>query len=400
MALSSTAQQRRVNIDALRGFSLFGILVVNITVFASTYYGSGVSDPQFSGPLNQAFHGLVALLFETKFYLLFSFLFGYSFTLQMQSAERAGGNFVPRMLRRQIGLWLFGAFHAIFLFHGDILTTYALLGVVLLAMRNQPQSRLLGLAAWLIIITALAWIVLGTLQLLAGETSDAARVMVQAEAARAAYNGSPATVIAQHTRELPQMLMVLAFLQGPCAFAMFLLGFVAGKNRLFERLEANQLELRRIRQLGLTVGLAGAFLYALSAVFRPGTGWETLGLGSGILTAPLLACAYGASAMIWFQSGKGKRVAAFLAPAGRMALSNYLLQSLVCSLIFTGFGFGLVGQLVPGAACALAVGIFAVQLVASRWWMSSHAYGPLEWLLRAITIAAWPAMRKKAVAQA
>ena len=104
--------------------------------------------------------------------------------------------------------------------------------------------------------------------------------------------------------------------------------------------------------------------------------------------------------MIWFQSGKGKRVAAFLAPAGRMALSNYLLQSLVCSFIFTGFGFGLVGRLVPGAACALAVGIFAVQLVASRWWMSIHAYGPLEWLLRAITIAAWPAMRKKAVAQA
>jgi uncharacterized protein len=79
----------------------------------------------------------------------------------MQSAARSGGNFVPRMLRRQIGLLLFGAFHAVFLFHGDILTTYAFLGVVLLAMRNQPQSRLLRLAAWLIIITASTWIILG-----------------------------------------------------------------------------------------------------------------------------------------------------------------------------------------------------------------------------------------------
>ena len=82
---------RLQQVDALRGFALFGILVVNIGVFASPYYGSGVVDPAFGRPLDLAASWVFGLLFETKFYLLFSFLFGYSFTLQMAAAERGGG---------------------------------------------------------------------------------------------------------------------------------------------------------------------------------------------------------------------------------------------------------------------------------------------------------------------
>ncbi|WP_245439765.1 hypothetical protein [Aminobacter sp. MSH1] len=128
MTAKSVQQERITNVDALRGFALFGILVVNITAFSSPYYGLGVADPAFAAPLDQAVRFIVAFLFETKFYLLFSFLFGYSFTLQMASAERAGEAFVPRLLRRQAGLWVIGLAHAVLLFHGDILTTYAVLG--------------------------------------------------------------------------------------------------------------------------------------------------------------------------------------------------------------------------------------------------------------------------------
>ncbi|MEG1053463.1 MAG: DUF418 domain-containing protein, partial [Janthinobacterium sp.] len=122
-----TRPTRIADVDALRGCALFGILVVNIGAFATPWFGLGLTDPAFHGGVDRATHFLVALLFETKFYLLFSFLFGYSFTLQMQAAARADAPFVPRMLRRQAGLWLIGALHAVFLFHGDILTTYAVL---------------------------------------------------------------------------------------------------------------------------------------------------------------------------------------------------------------------------------------------------------------------------------
>ena len=128
-------------IDALRGFALLGILMVNAGSFASTYFGVGVSDPAFSRPVDHAVRWLVSFFFETKFYLLFSMLFGYSFALQMDAARRTGSAFVPRFLRRLLGLLLLGLVHAWLLFAGDILVTYALLGVLLLVWRGlKPMA--------------------------------------------------------------------------------------------------------------------------------------------------------------------------------------------------------------------------------------------------------------------
>ena len=104
-------------IDALRGFALLGILMVNAGSFASTYFGVGVVDPAFSRPVDHAVRWLVSFFFETKFYLLFSMLFGYSFALQMDAARRTGSVFVPRFLRRLLGLALLGLAHAWLLDH-------------------------------------------------------------------------------------------------------------------------------------------------------------------------------------------------------------------------------------------------------------------------------------------
>ncbi|WP_425331188.1 DUF418 domain-containing protein, partial [Bordetella pertussis] len=150
-----TAAQRLAHLDALRGFALFGILVVNIGVFASVYYGTGLPDPAFSRPLDQWVNVLVAVLFESKFYLLFSFLFGYSFTLQIDAAQRAGAAFAPRFLRRLAGLAVLGLAHAVLLYHGDILLTYAVLGALLLALRRTAPERALRWACWLALLAGL-----------------------------------------------------------------------------------------------------------------------------------------------------------------------------------------------------------------------------------------------------
>lgn len=144
-------------IDALRGFALLGILVVNAASFASTYFGVGVPDPAFSSPVDHAVRWLVSLVFETKFYLLFSLLFGYSFALQMDSARHSRDAFAPRMLRRLLGLLLLGVAHAWLLFSGDILVTYALLGLLLLAMRNLRPGAAVALALVLLLLVSSGW---------------------------------------------------------------------------------------------------------------------------------------------------------------------------------------------------------------------------------------------------
>jgi uncharacterized protein len=383
--------QRLVDVDALRGFALFGILVVNIAFFATAYPWHGVEDPAFMSALDKGVRWTVALLFELKFYLLFSFLFGYSFTLQLDSTARHGAAFTPRFLRRLAGLFVLGAVHAVLLFHGDILTTYAVLGLVLLAVRrSRPRSALIAAGVLLAVIT--------TFMMLAGLsgaalTTDPAAAVAEGQQSTAALEGSPGSVIAEHLRAMPQMLAGLASLQAPTAMAAFLVGLAAGKRRLLA--DAGRRYRRGlwvVQVVGYPVGLAGAVFLASTGGT---TGLNMFAVGTTVLTAPLLTAAYIATLLQAFHTRPGRRLAAALAPAGRMALTNYLTQSLVCALIFTGWGLGLVGDVAPLTAVLLAIGIFLVQLLASARWLARHPYGPVEWALRAVTNAARPAWRRE-----
>ncbi|MGJ7528708.1 DUF418 domain-containing protein [Variovorax sp. GB1P17] len=388
------ANERQTLVDALRGFALMGILVVNIASFASAYYGVGVPDPMAQSVAQRAALFVRTLLFETKFYLLFSFLFGYSFTLQMQSAERDGKPFVPRLLRRLLGLWMLGLLHAVLLYHGDILTTYAVLGGVLLVLRRRGDVFLTRCAIGLVLMASLLWATLGYLLAFANVPADTRGAFAEAASAMAAYRGTPATVIAQHLRELPQVFVVIAFAQAPNALAMFFMGFIAGRRRLFANAAAHRALFRRLLIWGLVVGVPGAVFYALPSVRLNDSVREIYALSLGLLTAPFMTAAYVGGLMLFFQTRRGKVLVELLAPAGRMALSNYLMQSLVCAWIFLAYGLRLMGTVGPLATFAFAFAIFTVQLVLSRWWLRRFAYGPVEWLLRAITNLELPAMRR------
>ena len=224
---------RLAQVDALRGFALFGILVVNIGVFASPFYGAGVPDPVYSRPVDLAVGWLIAWLFETKFYLLFSFLFGYSFTLQMAAAERGGAAFTPRFLRRLAGLAVLGGAHAVLFYQGDILVTYALLGLGLLLCRRMDPRRALRVSLWLIVLAATLWAVLGGLAFLDPLPADyAAQYHADALSAIEAYRGTIGTTIAQHVKELTEAVWFTVLLvQGPFVFAMFLAGLALGRRQ-------------------------------------------------------------------------------------------------------------------------------------------------------------------------
>ncbi|MDP2369548.1 DUF418 domain-containing protein [Rhodoferax sp.] len=387
---------RIADLDALRGFALLGILMVNIGAFASAYYGSGLHDPAFDGWLDHLTLSLVRTLFETKFYLLFSFLFGYSFTVQMASAQRAHSAFVPRYLRRSAGLLLLGIGHAVLLFYGDILLTYALLGLLLLKMRQLAPQVAVKLAITLVLVTALCWALVG----LAMTSADVVMPMqaIHDDIARAtsAYRHGIGATIAQHLYQLrTHVWPTLVLIQAPCALAMFLLGLAAAKTHCFDDLPAQRGKLIRVMLIGAPLGLVGALAYSTMTATPAQIGHSVLGLAIGILTAPALAAAYAAALLLLLQHPRGASLGDWLAPAGRMALTNYLMQSLVCALVFTGWGWGLIGHLAPPSVALLALSIYGVQLLLSRWWLRSHAYGPLEWLLRALTHGRWPAWQSK-----
>ncbi|MEV6376266.1 DUF418 domain-containing protein [Micromonospora musae] len=385
------APARLRDVDALRGFALFGILVVNIAFFATAFPWHGIDDPAFTSGVDDAVRATVALLFELKFYLLFSFLFGYSFTLQLESARRHGASFVPRFLRRLAGLFLLGVAHALLFFHGDILTTYALLGLVLLvARRIRPRTAMIW-AGVLIGLVALQMV--GAAVTGASLTAEPAAALAEGRASTEALAGSPAGVIAEHLRSMPQMLLGLASLQAPVALAAFLVGLAAGKRGILSEPQRHTRLWRRLCLVGYPVGLAGAVVFAGTGGT---TGLDPVALALTVVTAPLLAAAYVATLFQLFRTRPGGTLSRALAPAGRMALSNYLGQSVICAVIFTGWGFGLIGQVSPLVAVLVAVAVFALQAVVSAWWMRGHHYGPVEWLLRALTNATVPPWRRRA----
>lgn len=369
---------RIVELDALRGLALLGILLVNIGQFASAFHAVGLPDPLFDGLPDRLTIAVVIWLLGLKFYLIFSFLFGYSFAVQMQASERAGVSFTPLFLHRQAALWLVGVLHAVLLFHGDILTTYAVLGIALLLLSKRGERQLLRLAGWLVGGAATLWALLGIVALVMQPDLDLTSSLERAFAVMEAYRQSPATVIAQHVRDLSWVSATLITVQAPCALAMFLVGLVLGRRRLIEEAPLHRAALRRLARWGLVIGLPGAAPSAFFTAMAPESGWALLALSLSLLTAPLLAGAYVALILLFFQSKAGTALRDALAPAGRMALSNYLAQSLACALIFHAYGLGLVGQVRPLDAVLIGLLIFLLQLAFSRWWLRRFARGPLE----------------------
>ncbi|MFF5112911.1 DUF418 domain-containing protein [Streptosporangium sp. NPDC000509] len=371
-------------VDALRGFALLGIVVVNITYLASGYRMAGLATPTFSAPLDWEVRWFVSILFENKFYMLFAFLFGYSFTLQIDSAHRSATRFAPRFLRRLGGLFLLGLAHAILLFPGDILTTYAVVGLVLLAMRRIAPRTALIVALALTVALAAGMLLLAALATLGTDASQAmSENAAQAALSDEALHGSASMIINEHLHRLAKIFVLRVSFQGPTVLAACLVGLAVGKLRLLTDLSGHTATLRRMQWAGFTVGLAGALVYAHSTWSGGGHAYHMVGQAVNLLTAPLLAAAYAATLLRLLPAMP--RLAGALAAPGRLALTNYLAQSLISSLIFTGYGLSLVDRLSPFHVVSIGVGIFAAQSLWSLWWLRRHRYGPVEWVLRWFT---------------
>lgn len=366
-------------VDALRGLALFGILAVNLEFIAS---------PPFEGwdgwghPVDVAARWLTVTLFQLKSYLIFALLFGYGTSVMAARAPRAVWR--RRHLRRMAVLLVLGVLHAVFFFVGDILTTYALLGATLVLVIAWSSRSLLRLAGWLAGLGVL--VVAGVAALLAGaggveDAGQAARTAVYLE-------GTFLEVAAQRIQDGLVASPAAILLQWPMVAAAFLVGIVIGRGDLLSHPERHRRTARRTAAVCLPVGfgLSGvAAALSLSGDPLGGGIGPAAGLVIEVLAGPICIAGVIAGGMLLVTRRAGRAVEGLLTPAGRTSLSFYLGESVIASLLFTGYGLGLAGRTGPAEALGLAVLVYGVLTVAVVLWLRVFRQGPAEWLLRTAT---------------
>ncbi|CCK25621.1 membrane protein [Streptomyces davaonensis JCM 4913] len=378
--------ERLGELDVLRGFALFGILLVNALMMAGPHavFGGGPG----ASTLDRAAAWAVTALVSTKFYLLFSFLFGYSFVLQERSARRAGAAFAPRHLRRAAGLFALGVAHAVLLYPGDILMIYAVLSLVLYGLRGLAPRTAVRLAAALVVGLAVVLFGYGLLTVALAEPFTPGQYVPQVADSVAAHRGDALSVLGAHLRDLPSAIGV-DLLYAPDLLAAFLAGLAAAGTRLVERRGRDRAWLRGIVVRWLPIGLAGGVATACCANWPMDNRWFYVGQAVAVLTAPALTASYACGLLLLLDAVRPAAVG-LLAAAGRMALTHYLTQSLVLACVFTGYGLGLYDRVGPAAVLAGCVLLYGAQLAASAHLMRRMRYGPAELLLRTVTLAGRP----------
>ena len=407
--LQPLAPAQRIDVlDVVRGFALLGILLMNIEFFTRPMQGIVFGlDPTMAGA-DYVAGWLVMAFVQGKFWTLFSLLFGMGFAVMLERAQAAGGRFAGIYARRLLVLLLIGLAHTLLLWPGDILVPYALAGfAMLLLFRRTPVPRLWkwGLAFYAVRLL-LMWMMVGGIAMVQFDPTaaeEANRAMAQGTAMmRADYaaaepvyaSGSWSEVVAQRWRDA-QMQWSWFPMMLPSILGVFLLGAWFMRSGVMRDAGAHRPLFRRLVLVGLPLG---ALLAVVAMPLLVGTELTVptsrLAMGTMLMgIASLLLCLGYLAAVVLATLGPAPWLRAWLAPVGRMALSNYLLQSAFFTTLFYGYGFGLWGEVPRAWQILLAVAFFAVQVLLSRWWMQRFRYGPMEWLWRALTYLSLPPVR-------
>jgi len=387
--------QRLRHVDIVRGFALFGVMLVNMFNF-------GATSIIWTEPHDVAAQSVMRFFFETKSWRLFSFLFGFGFALQFLRAEQRQATFFRTYVWRLALLFCFGMANAL-LYDGDILMYYAELGVLLILFWKMPPRALLLIAAGCLFVfpaqRALQTMVTGT-------TPYAETIETRLERADARNTdflethpyavGTITDVMKENAQVIPPNLFTDYYgVESAIAFfAMFLLGLYVGRRRILHEPSLHEPLIRRTCFWGIGLGIIAM---SLERVLQFAIGYE---LFREHLIAPLpqfvgdFAFAYGATALaLGYAAGvvilarheRWRSLVDPLAAVGRMALSIYLTQTLMFSTLFYNYGFGQAGRIGPAMVLFYALVFFAIQILIANWWLQRFRYGPAEWLWRSLT---------------
>lgn len=398
------APDRIAALDLVRGIAVLGILTINIASFAGG--SSAVLSPDVLGRTGPADHLVFAanmVLFEGKMRGLFTLLFGASMLLFVErrdAAESDGGHW---QLRRLGWLFLIGYLHQLLLWSGDILMLYAMLGPIALALRHWSVRRLAvvavaGFALWHGAFTLAGWSSLSAAEAVHDGRADPitrAAVLSQAQAVAAEAQDEvntlrkPYTImLAERFGETLYLPLLVTMLSLGETVPLMLLGMALYRSGFFTG-GWPRVALWRLAVAGLVIGLplaSAQAVWAWSRGFPPDAMFQLL-IGPAGLQHLVLTLAWAALLVLAAPALLRSRLGQRLEAAGRMALSNYLLTSLVMAFCFFGWGLGLAGRIGPLAQWLFVLMGWAVMLAWSRPWLVRYRQGPVEWLWRCLTEA-------------
>ncbi|MEK5005787.1 DUF418 domain-containing protein [Bacillus sp. FSL K6-3312] len=360
-------------IDSLRGFSLLGILIVNMLNFQYDYDFEKMFDSSFWG---QEFGVYVTeILFQGSFYPIFSFLFGYSFIKLIESTKAKGLNTNAIVVRRGFGLIVLGMLHYIFIWNGDILLYY---GACMLFLMMFMSSRIKTMLIWSGVLGALSLVVSPYMMKLVHGTDE----LLTDVYAKGDYTD---ILLSRITVEDDMMIVtiilaivsitlmpILGFLFGTMTVGPFaLLGMVIGKRGHLTE-EDRGMAYRKGWVWVIVVGLA---LKCATFIDAP---WSEFVM---VLGGYVLAIGYIQAFIVFYYSKAAEGLKRLLAGLGRLSLSNYLAQSIICTTIFYSYGLGLFGQMGSIFGLLLAVGLYTAQLFISYLYLKKWRRGPVEWMM-------------------
>ncbi|MEH2519774.1 uncharacterized protein V1279_005347 [Bradyrhizobium sp. AZCC 1610] len=345
-------------IDVLRGLALLGVVAINVVnEFRVSIFEQFLSPKSPTSPIDSAIEAILTLAVEMKALALFSLLFGAGLAIQFERLANSERR-TSLLVRRLVVLLVFGLIHLCLIWNGDILTEYALAGLIVLPFLFGPR--------WLLAVAALAFLVLYLAMQAAPPDglfpSTATITQHVADANRIYATGGFLDVLAFRLREIPLIVPLHVFVF-PRTIGLFLFGAFAWRTGI------PQSRPRRLLSIGAPcIGLGAALILA----------------GADALGTILLALGYGAVIIGIAHLASGKKLLGWAAPMGRMAFTNYLAQSLIFGWIFYGYGLGLFGRLGVANALAIGVAVYIGQVFFSAWWLRRYRYGPVEWLWRTL----------------
>ncbi|WP_243293123.1 DUF418 domain-containing protein [Bacillus sp. FJAT-47783] len=375
-------------VDALRGLSLFGILLANMLIFQYGIYGKDEISFYSPSRIDELTHKGLSIFVESSFMPIFAFLFGYGIIKMKESLEDKGLKVKRHLIRRFLFLLLLGGLHSAFLWEGDILFFYGMTGFLLLVFINRKKKTLI---IWALITLSLT----GVLGYGSGDFTstheEKAAMNEYLEKTFEIYGSGTFTEIMEHRKEDPlplpnEMIFILLLMSPIVTLPMFLFGMVAAKAKWFHNLK----EKRSFRMKRATVLLIlGLTLKTIKFVIPDS---DLAGVGYA-LGGPILAFGYIFTFSLLLSKEQSLIIKGFES-VGRLSLTNYLLQTVICVTIFYGYGFGLFGKLGVLAGVGLAVVIFSFQWLGSLLYLKIFKTGPIEKILRMWTYLSWSGKAK------
>ncbi|KYG30556.1 DUF418 domain-containing protein [Alkalihalobacillus trypoxylicola] len=381
-------QQRIQLIDVIRGLCLFGILLSNLLIFQYGMFGKDELDLFSVGTLDWIGYYFLKIFVEGSFMPIFAFLFGYGMVMMRQRSLENNQKPKRKLLRRFLFLMILGFLHATYIWDGDILLTYGMLGIILLVFVARKSKTIL---VWTIILLMIATATgYGTQDT---ESVDKQGIEQYISLTTEVKTLGSYTDILEHRQEAdpfkimgipPEALLVALILMPFVTAPLFLFGMYAAKKEWFKKPD-EQMKLYRASLIMIPVAICFKSIYFI----LPDIHW--LGMLSA-LGANLLAMGYILFIAFIYQKMKYFPLFKGAANVGKLSLTNYLMQSVICTFIFYGYGLGLYGQLGVVYGIILGILVFSVQIVLSHYYLKKWKYGPFEYVLRCVTN--WSLMRK------